>query len=241
MLFFKFNLLLLTILFSSSNFADSFSDRDCFDSEFDVIVSHKVKPFGMFQNVIKFSKNRCVLTIEASRYKFMKDRWIIDICREPIHIKSGTGAIDVSKKINYCGGENSSKPYCRHLKDLLERVEDDGLIFAEGERESLESDHGKYFCGSLLLKAYLEQGNIFSHNAKIKAILNNPTRRSEYSDTVEASIPEIEIEKKDVIQVEPIVEKNKVDKEEFLNDTGVEKSNSNTETFDKKAFIEGSL
>ena len=182
--FFKYNILFILFLFSNFTYADSFSDMDCFSSDFEVSVSHKVKPFGMFENVIALTKNRCVITIETERFKFMKDRWIIDICREPIHIKSGTGAIDVSKKINDCIGVNSKKSYCRYLKDIFQRIEDDGLIFADGERENLNTDHGKYFCSYLLIKSYLEEGHVFSRSGHYENILSNPIRSFSNKDLV---------------------------------------------------------
>jgi hypothetical protein len=36
------------------------------------------------------------------------------------------------------------------------------LIFAEGERENIQSAHGKTYCAYLLLRKYLEEGILFS-------------------------------------------------------------------------------
>ena len=46
----------------------------------------------------------------------------------------------------------------------------EGLIFAEGDRDSLSSDHGKTYCTYLLLRRYLLDSIVFSRYTEVPAI-----------------------------------------------------------------------
>ena len=48
------------------------------------------------------------------------------------------------------------------------KAEDDGLIFAPGEKENLSTDHGRIYCVYQLLGGYLESGRIYSRYASEK-------------------------------------------------------------------------
>ncbi len=162
--------ILVQILFCSSIFAQTtFLDDECISSDFKATVSHKGAPFGLFDTILVITKKECVLSIEHKKMKMMKKRWLIDVCREPVHIKYGTGAVDVLKKDRVCGkGEDE---FCDALEDLMQVVQDDGLIFASGEKEVLSTDHGMIYCSYLLLKGYLQREIIFSRYQKYQNIL----------------------------------------------------------------------
>ena len=52
----------------------------------------------------------------------------------------------------------------------MDVIQDDGLIFAEGDRDNLSSDHGKTFCSYLLMKKYLNESVIFSRYTDVPDI-----------------------------------------------------------------------
>ena len=128
------------------------------------------------------------------RYRYLRKKWSIDVCRVPIHIKSGTDAIDVYKRIHECNQANQEESFCEE-KSLIENVIlDDGLIFAQGEKEKLNDDHGMVYCSLLLMNAYLDKAIIFSKDLS-------------YSETL---FPEKYYEKKNVGKVEENVIKKEV-------------------------------
>ena len=87
---------------------------------------------------------------------------MIDVCRGPVHIKKGAGTVDVIKKRINCS-QSTKNEFCSEAKNLATIVQDDGLIFAKGIKEELESDHGKVFCSFLLLNKYLQDSVIFNN------------------------------------------------------------------------------
>lgn len=170
MLFFKFSLISFLLL-SFSSFA-MFSDKDCLDGNFKSEVTHKAGLFGLSKNQVSIEKENCVLKISHERYKFMKKRWLVDVCRGPIHIKYGTNGVTVFKKKVECLKKEHAKDGFCNSWDLLKQVlQDDGLIFADGEKESLSSDHGKVYCSYLLLTSYLNKEIIFNRHHEYKNII----------------------------------------------------------------------
>ncbi len=155
----RFSLVLFIFSFSAWS-QEQLLDR-CLKLEFSEQVAHKVKPFGLLKNKLEVIKNKCVITIKSTKYKYLKKQWIVDVCREPIHIKFGTDAVDVFKRQDGCL-EGTKRAYCSKMKKLLHLIEDDGLIFAKGEREDLATPHGHIYCAFLLLNAYLDNGSVFS-------------------------------------------------------------------------------
>jgi hypothetical protein len=156
-------LTLLVLFFTSSAFS-AFDEMQCLNSSFSTSVSHKGKPFGLTQNVIKIGKENCVITIEHEKLKFMKKKFVIDVCRAPVHIKAGVGAVEVLKREGECD-KKAKGEFCKELRFIEDIIQDDGLIFAKGEKEDIETDHGRIYCSYLLLKAYLESGRVLSrHN-----------------------------------------------------------------------------
>jgi len=52
----------------------------------------------------------------------------------------------------------------------MDAIADDGLIFAEGDRDNLSSQHGQTFCSYLLLKKYLNDSTVFSRYIEVPDI-----------------------------------------------------------------------
>ncbi len=165
MLFLKFNIIFLFLFLFNSYVYSGFTDIDCLDENFLIEVSHKGHPFGLMKNILNIKKDKCVITVHHEKMKYLKRQWLIDVCRGPVHIKYGTGAVEVFKRDGNCSGESD---YCDSTKDLLTVISDDGLIFAPGEKEDITSDHGKIYCSYLLIRTYLNKGAIFSRHAKIE-------------------------------------------------------------------------
>jgi hypothetical protein len=133
------------------------------NSSFKIEVSHKGPPFGLFNNKLRIDKKNCVIIIEKEKFRYLRSRWEFDTCRFPIHIKEGAGAINVHKKVRpSCdfSSENKDK-FCNSLKELKGVVQDYGLIFANGEKENIGTDHGKVYCSFLLINFYFDKSTIF--------------------------------------------------------------------------------
>lgn len=148
----------------------AFTDDDCLKSSSETVVSHKGFPFGLTENTLNVKKEGCVITLDHESMKYLKKRWIIDVCRGPIHIKEGTGAISVHKRIGNCRGSVDTE-YCSGLSELELLLQDDGLIFASGDKDNLEDDHGKLYCSYMLTLAYLDRGIVFSTNKQYSNVL----------------------------------------------------------------------
>ncbi|MBT3234616.1 MAG: hypothetical protein HN353_01555 [Bdellovibrionales bacterium] len=157
-------LLLMVLLVPLTSWGD-FSYTECLKSEFTTTTSHEVAPFGLTKNILKVNKKGCTITIHHERYKYLKKKWVVDVCRTPIHVKEGAGAVSVIKRAGNCQRPAISRgDFCQTTATINERLQDDGLIFAPGDRELLSSDHGKIFCISLLLNKYLSYGTMLSLN-----------------------------------------------------------------------------
>lgn len=154
----------LVSLLMTFNVNAAFDEMECLNSSFSTTVSHKGQPFGMTDNVIKVSKENCVVTIEHEKLKFMKKKYVIDVCRAPVHIKSGAGAVEILKREGECG-KKSKGEFCKELEFIEEIIQDDGLIFAKGEKENLGTDHGRIYCSYLLLRTYLGTGRVLSRHS----------------------------------------------------------------------------
>lgn len=167
----KFKLFTIFLFLPLSLWAQ-FSDMDCLNGNFETTVAHKGKPFGIHKVKLKIKKQGCEITISHEKLKFLKKQWLVDVCRGPIHIKYGTGSVEVYKKEGYCSEtEKYKEGFCYELKNLEAIIQDDGLIFAEGEKENLSSDHGKVYCAYLLLKQYLKKDTVFNRKNEYKNLL----------------------------------------------------------------------
>lgn len=213
---FKFSLVVFTFLLSTKIY--SFSTNECLKKDFHVQVDHKGFPFGLLDVKLGIEKQGCVLTVSHQEYKYLNERWIIDVCRGPVHIKKGTNAIDVIKKTANCSS-TSKDEFCSEAKALATTLQDDGLIFATGIKEELESDHGKVFCSFLLLNKYFQDSVIFNKfdqydddlgslkGAKHFETQSSPSSVSESSSSSSTVIPRPVMEEDASDQELPVEEK----------------------------------
>ena len=192
MAFIKFSFVLLLMI--SQAFAQSrFSPKSCVDSSYQMKMTQKGPLFGLLKQEFLIDKKDCLIHI--SHKKYLPKEWFVDVCREPVHIKvsSATG-VDVAKKEAECINTDKTKDtsdFCSQYFDLMDVIQDDGLIFAEGDRDNLSSDHGKTYCAYLLLKRYLNDSVVFSRYTDVPDIFLERTK------DVPAPNPEIEMNKKD--------------------------------------------
>lgn len=148
----------ITIMVTMNN-AWSFEDKACIKSDFETQVKHKIGPFGLLEVILSIHKQKCVFKIEHK--KFYSQNYEVDVCRTPIHIKKGAGGVDVIKRLD-CNDIKNTSDYCENLRMLENILQDDGLIFANGEKEVLVSDHGKVYCTFSLIQKYLRDGDVLS-------------------------------------------------------------------------------
>ncbi len=168
---FKFSFILFLSLLITNAYA-IFSDNECLMASFDAKVIHKGKPWGLGENMIKVKKTDCLMVFENERMKVFREKWVIDVCREPVHIKMGTEGVEVIKREKACvAGDKKPHKFCKLVQELDNVIQDDGLIFAEGHRESLATEHGKMFCSYLLTMAYLRDGLVFNRDIQYQDIL----------------------------------------------------------------------
>lgn len=143
---------------------ERFTSKACVDAAYKMTMSQKGPLFGLMSQEFTIDKTGCIINI--SHRKYLTKEWIIDVCREPIHIKikSATGT-DVAKKVDACGETEKPKDtsdFCSQYSEIVNVIQDEGLIFAQGDRDDLGSDHGKTYCAYLLIKRYMEGGEVFS-------------------------------------------------------------------------------
>jgi hypothetical protein len=184
----KFSIIFLLII--SQAFAQSrFSPKACLDSEYKMKMTQKGPLFGLLKQEFIINKKNCL--IHVTHKKYLPKEWIIDICREPVHIKvtSATG-VDVAKKEAPCLKKDKSKDnsdFCAQYYNLMDVIQDDGLIFAEGDRDNLSSDHGKTYCAYLLLKKYLNDSYVFSRYTEVPDIfLDTPREEAPTQESLES-------------------------------------------------------
>ncbi len=171
MAYIKFSFLFILFL-SAAHAQTRFSAKACLDSVYKMRMIQKGPLFGLMKHEFVINKKQCDLTITYRKY-FPRE-WKIDVCREPVHIKvtSATG-VDVAKKTNECINNDKSRDtgdFCGQYFDLIDVIQDEGLIFAEGDRDNLDSDHGKTFCSYLLLRRYLLDSTVFSRYTEVSEI-----------------------------------------------------------------------
>lgn len=171
MVFIKFSFILLFVL-SSVQAQTRFSSKSCLDATYKMKMIQKGPLFGLLKQEFLIDKKDCIIHIKHKKY-FPKE-WFIDVCREPVHIKvtSATG-VDVAKKEAECIHVDKTKDtsdFCSQYFDLMDVIQDEGLIFAEGDRDNLSSNHGKTYCSYLLLKRYLNDSIVFSRYTDVPDI-----------------------------------------------------------------------
>lgn len=198
MVFTKFSLVALLTLTTSAAFAQTrFSSKSCLDSSYKMKMVQKGPLFGLLKQEFVIEKKDCIVHITHKKY--LPKEWFVDVCREPVNIKvtSATG-VDVAKKETECLNFDKTKntsDFCSQYFDMMDVIQDDGLIFAEGDRDNLSSDHGKTYCSYLLMKKYLNESVVFSRYTDV------PDLFLEKAKEVPASIllpkPEVEAKKED--------------------------------------------
>lgn len=168
----NFRILFLTlgfcIIWVSTAYSD-FTAEQCLNSSFNVILSKKAFYWGPFQHQLIIKKNACTIEISKVRYQYSKSKWNIDVCRSPVHIKEGTEVIDVYEKTIECSKLANTKTkneYCGLETLILRFIQQEGLIFAKGQRNDLNSDHGKVYCSYFLVEKYLSENKIFGFEMK---------------------------------------------------------------------------
>ncbi len=159
MLWLKFSLI-FSLLLIESVYAQKYTSKQCLDAKFRTSVNNEGKFFGLIKNDLSISKNQCQIQINLKN--ILETKWVIDVCREPIHIKvTSKGSQSVYKRSRKCEKSDKSD-FCAYYWELHDALQDNGLIFAKGERESLSTSHGQTYCSFLLIKRYLEDGHLFS-------------------------------------------------------------------------------
>jgi hypothetical protein len=171
MVFIKFNFLLFLICATASA-QTRFDSKACLNSTYTMKMVHKGPLFGLLSQEFILEKKNCIINIFHKKY--LPREWIVDVCREPVHIKvtSATG-VDVAKKEGNCIKQDKSRDtgdFCAQYFALMDVIQDDGLIFADGDRDDIASAHGKTYCAYLLLKKYLNESVVFSRYTDIKDI-----------------------------------------------------------------------
>lgn len=193
MAYIKFSFLLLLTL--STAFAQvRFSPKSCVDATYVMKMVQQGPLFGLLKQEFVIDKKDCLIHITHKKY--LPKEWFVDVCREPVHIKvsSATG-VDVAKKEADCIHVDKTKDtsdFCSQYFDLMNVIQDDGLIFAEGDRDNLSSDHGKTYCSYLLLKRYLNDSVVFSRYTDVPDIFLERTK-----DKPVLPKEEIELKKED--------------------------------------------
>jgi hypothetical protein len=200
MAFIKFSFVFILAL-SSAYAQTRFLPKSCLDSTYKMKMVQKGPLFGLLKQEFVIDKKNCLIHI--THQKYMPKEWFIDVCREPVHIKvtSATG-VDVAKKETECMNKDKSRDtsdFCSQYYDMIDVIQDDGLIFAEGDRDNLSSDHGKVYCTYLLLKKYATESVIFSRYTDVPDIFEKPK-----------AVPATPIEPKDEVEVKKEEQEAKV-------------------------------
>ena len=189
----KFSLLLLCGVLSTSAMAlERFSPKACLEGNFKTKIAHKGPLFGLLPHELVLEKKNCLVKISYRRY--LPKEWVVDVCREPVHIKvaSATGT-DVAKKVQECVKPDKSRDtsdFCGQYFDMVDVIQDDGLIFAEGDRDSLSTPHGRTYCIYLLLERYLSDNILFSRYTDVPSIFDKSGTAPQPAPRVSTPRPE---------------------------------------------------
>lgn len=175
---------------------ERFSSKQCLESSFKTKLAQRGPLFGLIPHELTIEKKNCIVKIKYQRY--LPKEWSIDVCREPVHIKvSSLTGVDVAKKTEDClkaDNTRNTSNFCGQYFSLLDVIQDDGLIFAEGDRDSLNTPHGRIYCSYLLLDRYLGDGIVFSRYTEVpdvfKKMSTKLTKPAEVIDEVE---PQVEV------------------------------------------------
>jgi hypothetical protein len=195
MVFIKYSILfLLTVSIAEAQ--TRFSPKSCLDATYKMKMVQKGPLFGLIKQEFIIDKKDCI--VHLTHKKYLPKEWFVDVCREPVHIKvtSATG-MDVAKKESECINKDKTKDtsdFCSQYFDIMNVMQDDGLIFAEGDRDNLESDHGKTYCSYLLLGKYLNESVVFSRYTDVPDIFIEKPKPSLKRDILPKSETEIKLD-----------------------------------------------
>ena len=191
--FIKYNFLLFLICGVVSA-QTRFSAKSCLDASYKMKMIHDGPLFGLLTQEFIIDKKNCIINI--SHKKYLPREWIVDVCREPVHIKvSAATGLDVAKKETECLKQDKSRDtgdFCSQYFSLMDVIQDDGLIFAEGDRDNLTSAHGQTYCVFLLLKKYLNQSVVFSRYTEIPDIFEDIKKELQQSPNPTVPIKEVD-------------------------------------------------
>lgn len=162
MLSWKFKYICLTPIIFCSFILCASTGVECLNSDFMLKISHKVLPFGLLNNDLSVDKHKCEIKINYRKLKFLKTEFIVDVCREPIHLKKeGLMGLDIIKRKIACD-DGAQNEFCELGKNLKGIILNEGLVYAQGEKEDLNSEHGKLYCAFSLIKKYIDNGLVLS-------------------------------------------------------------------------------
>ncbi len=159
----QFSTLLFAAFWASGLHAmERFSPKACLEARYRSVITHQGPLFGLITRDLAVDKKDCV--IKVSHRRWVRHEWVVDVCREPVHIKttSMTGVSVAKKTLDCKGPEGAATDFCKQYAALTDAIQDDGLIFAEGDRDSLSSPHGKTYCAYVLLERYLQDSMLLS-------------------------------------------------------------------------------
>jgi hypothetical protein len=183
------------LLFSFFSFGlYAFDSKTCIESNFSTNVKLVTNFWGMIKPEFSLEKKRCLLSLNYKN--ILEESWQVDLCKEPIHIKVHQYFSDkVYVKKSNCSEEKDI--FCKKRKEVLSLIKNQGLVFAKGERSTLDSEHGKVYCFYKLLQKHLDGFKVFD--------LNNLSSNIDLFDRDEVIVPKIE---KNSIDEEEIEEKS---------------------------------
>lgn len=173
----KFSAVFLLLVVSLPGHAlERFSAKACLEGNFKTKIAHRGPLFGLLPHELVLEKKNCLVKVSYRRY--LPKEWLVDVCREPVHIKvaSATGT-DVAKKTEECVKPDKTRntsDFCGQYFDMVDVIQDDGLIFAEGDRDSLSTPHGRTYCAYLLIERYLTDNVLFSRYTDVPSIFEKP-------------------------------------------------------------------
>ncbi|MDP7319558.1 MAG: hypothetical protein QF441_03070 [Bacteriovoracaceae bacterium] len=217
---------ILILVLPSTIYAQRYTSQECLKANFVTSIENEERFFGLIRSVLTIKKEGCIIDVHYKN--ILETSWLIDICREPIHIKeSRFGNQSVFKRVGVCEGAVETD-YCSSWKELHKTLQDYGLIFAQGEREKLETAHGKVYCSYLLAKKYLGQGVLFSKYGKNINLFDDkePSQKIHRSET---STPA------------PLQQKTKPESSELVGNTKPSTHEQDSIDFDQQKAQEESL
>lgn len=204
MQWFKYSFFLVLAFTSLNSMANRFSSVECLNSSYKTEIKNEGKFFGLLKNQLNINKDKCQIEIKFKG--ILETIWNIDICREPIHMKvTSKGSQNVYKREKECT-ENDKSDYCYFRNELMENIQDQGLIFAQGQKEVLNDSHGQTYCSYLLIQRYVDDGYVFSS-------FDNPKNIYEKQEACELPKKEEKKEVEAIMTTKPISTQEEVKKE----------------------------